>query len=234
MTIEGLAVQVTPPVALTSLTTDRIVRHYLHAKRIVIEYGFATEIHWQRSRRVQDITDVDFLRETAWVILSSGMRESVIRGLFPQLTDALHKWHPHMVLADTRARTRALQIFHHERKIEAIFVGARIAHRLSTESLRDALLHEPSALLSSLPYVGPVTIRHLAKNLGVTMAKPDRHLARLAAKAGRADAEELCKEISDWVGDSIPVVDIVLWRWATLHKTMCRDSRCDGLPHPRD
>lgn len=214
------------------LTTDRVVRHYLHAKRIVIESGFASEITWQHSVRIEDATEVSFLREAAWVVLSSGMRETVIRNIFPRLADVFHAWRPGMVTADPNARTRALHIYHHKSKIEAIVTAAGVAQRLGPEGVRYALAHEPDTLFDALPYIGPVTRRHLAKNLGVALAKPDRHLARLAVAAGRCGVDDLCQEISDWVGDAIHVVDIVLWRWATLHQRMCTYSLCEGLPHP--
>lgn len=215
------------------LTTDRVVRHYLHAKRIVIESGFASEITWQHSVRVEDVTEVSFLRETAWVVLSSGMRETVIRNVFPRLAIAFHHWQPHMVTADPDAHFKALRIYRHESKIKAVLTAASVAQHLGEEGIRHALTYEPDTLFDSLPYIGPVTRRHLAKNLGAALAKGDRHLARLAAATGRCDVDTLCQEISEWIGDTIPVVDIVLWRWATLHQKACTYLFCDGLPHPQ-
>ena len=219
--------------ASKTLTTDHVVRHYLHAKRIVIESGFAAEVTWQHSVCIADVTEASFLREAAWVVLSAGMRESVIRSIFPRLTILFHEWQPHMITNDPHIRTRALGIYNHKSKIEAILTAASIAQSLGADGLRNALLHEPEALFDALPYIGPVTRRHLAKNLGVALAKPDRHLARLADAAGRGTVDQLCHEISDWTGDSIPVVDIVLWRWATLHQQKCAYPPCDGLPHPQ-
>jgi hypothetical protein len=80
----------------------------------------------------------------------------------------------------------------------------------------------------TLPYVGPVTWRHLAKNLGAPVAKTDRHLVRLAA--GRPSVDVMCDEIGRWLGEPVAVVDIVLWRWSVPHAQDCREPR-DGLPH---
>jgi hypothetical protein len=91
-------------------------------------------------------------------------------------------------------------------------------------------LRDPEPFLRSLPYIGPVTWRHLAKNLGAPVAKADRHLVRLAAATGRRDVDGMCAEISDWVGEPVAVVDIVLWRWAVLHATACGQP-CLGRPH---
>lgn len=147
----------------TPLTTDHVVRHYLHAKRIVIESGFASEVTWQRSVCIDDVTEATFLRETAWVVLSSGMRETVIRSVFPRLTAAFHDWRPHLVAADADARSRALRTFGHVSKIDAILTAAQVTRDLGSKGIRHALYHNPDALFDALPYIGPVTRRHLAK-----------------------------------------------------------------------
>jgi hypothetical protein len=72
--------------------------------------------------------------------------------------------------------------------------------------------------LETLPYVGPVTAFHLAKNLGLNVAKPDRHLSRLATATGFSDAHALCAELGAVLGEPVPVIDIVLWRFATLSR----------------
>ena len=71
-------------------------------------------------------------------------------------------------------------------------------------------------MLKSLPYIGPVTCYHLAKNIGLQVAKPDRHLTRLANHTGYNDVQLFCEDISRQTGDSIPAVDIVLWRFASI------------------
>jgi hypothetical protein len=54
---------------------------YLTAKERVIEAGFADEIDWQEKVSLEDLDESTFLRESAWVVLSSGFRETVLRGL---------------------------------------------------------------------------------------------------------------------------------------------------------
>ncbi len=211
--------------------TEELVRRYLTAKRIVIDAGYAAEIFWQTGTSISKVTSRTFLREAAWVILSAGMRESVVRDRFPALTAALHNFDPAAIARDPEVRISALDVFRHKRKIDAILAIAALAHRLGTRGIRRALVNDSDRLLRHLPYMGPATSRHLAKNLGVPVAKPDRHLVRLADVAGRADPDHLCAEIARWLGDPIPVVDIVLWRWATLHQGRCTAQSCDGLPH---
>jgi hypothetical protein len=57
---------------------------------------------------------------------------------------------------------------------------------------------------------------HLAKNLGLPVAKPDRHLVRIAGAAGYPNVDALCKDISEITQHPPSVVDVVLWRFATI------------------
>ncbi|MGB6288676.1 MAG: hypothetical protein WBF36_00940 [Desulfobulbales bacterium] len=61
-----------------------------------------------------------------------------------------------------------------------------------------------------------VQFNNLAKILGLDVAKNDRHLARIAQHCGYSDAHSLCHEISILTGQSASVVDVVLWRFATM------------------
>jgi len=212
-------------------STGALARSYLNAKRAVIGAGYAGELDWQQTRRVADVTDIEFVRQSAWVILSAGMRESVVSAVFPRLGTALHAFDPRAMCSDPSARDAAMRVFAHERKVDAILAIAAVAMRLGSDGLRHELARDAFGFVSSLPYMGPATSRHLAKNLGVPAAKPDRHLLRIAESAGRAGADELCKEIGSWLDEPVCVVDIVLWRWATIHGRRCAKHACDGLPH---
>lgn len=215
-------------------STDELVRSYLAAKRVVVEGGFAHEIAWQAAARSWAPTTSAFVREAAWVVLCAGMRESVIRGVFEQLTHALRGFDPNALAADWRAaRAAALAVFGHERKVDAILRIAVTAECMGEYGLRDALAGDPQLFLCSLPHIGPVTWRHLAKNLGVPVAKPDRHLVRIARATARPSVDVLCDEIAAWLGEPVPVVDVVLWRWSVLHSRDCRETCATVLHRPR-
>jgi hypothetical protein len=49
--------------------------------------------------------------------------------------------------------------------------------------------------------------------LGFHTAKPDRHLARLAASLGFPDVQKMCRTIAAALAEPVSVVDIVLWRY---------------------
>ncbi|MBA7467119.1 hypothetical protein ES707_02315 [subsurface metagenome] len=71
--------------------------------------------------------------------------------------------------------------------------------------------------LKSLPHIGDITKYHLARNLGLNYAKPDRHLVRISNLFEHTNVQELCKKLSILTDDPIGLVDLVLWRFATLY-----------------
>jgi hypothetical protein len=211
------------------LSTDELVRAYLRAKRLVVDRGYAHEVAWQSHAAAEQLTPQRFVQEAAWVVLCTGMSEAVVRRLFPQFGVGLGNFDPDwLTVHASAARALALDVFRHERKIDSILRIAATAHALGADGLRRGM-GDPERFLLALPYIGPVTWRHLAKNLGAPVAKSDRHLTRLARAAGRPSADDLCGEISLWLGDPIAVVDVVLWRWSVLHARSC-GRNCSRLP----
>lgn len=212
--------------------TSDLVAAYVAAKREVIEAGYVDEIAWQRDVRLFNVDPTTFTREAAWVILSAGMSTVAVERRFPQLATVLHQWNPQSMMEDQLARGKALALFAHPGKIGAIWFAATTAAALGARGLLHALQDDPRAFLTTLPYIGPVTWAHLAKNLGVPTAKADRHLERLSRACQRSSPQDLCGEIGSWLDEPTPVVDVVLWRYATLHATRCKHHGCQGIPHP--
>jgi hypothetical protein len=73
----------------------------------------------------------------------------------------------------------------------------------------------------------------LAKNLGVDTAKPDRHLVRVAEATGYSSPATLCEHLARIVGDAAAVVDVVIWRFATIsadYENFFQQRRCLGPP----
>ena len=204
---------------ITPLDPIQLASLYMSAKERVIEAGFASEIDWQEDASLDDLDERIFLRESAWVVLATGFREAVLRRRFAKVSQAFLCWSSadSIVAQRETCRSDALAAFANERKIDAI-IG--IAERVASEGIdiiRRKIAEQGTAFLQEFPYLGPVTSCHLAKNLGVVMVKPDRHLTRMARKTGYQSADHMCRRISDVVGDSLSVIDIVLWRYATIH-----------------
>jgi hypothetical protein len=90
------------------------------------------------------------------------------------------------------------------------------AHRIESEgfeAFRVRIEGDTMSELEKFPYIGTVTKFHLAKNLGLDVAKPDRHLVRVANRFGYEDVQKMCRDIFDICGDKIAVADLVLWRF---------------------
>ena len=198
--------------------TNKAVRKYLVAKEIVIEEGYGEEINWQASLCFDDVNESTFLRELAWVVLSSGMRERVVRNLFDDISRCFFNWGSAELIADNEEKCLhdAIRYFNNEPKISAITKAAKKINGLGFSRLKMMIRENPIETLQDFSYIGPITVYHLAKNIGLPVAKPDRHLTRIANMEGYSDVQEFCNEISRLSGDSTPVVDIVLWRFATI------------------
>ena len=192
------------------------VKTFARAREYVASSNLSGEVEWQRTRRISQFTETDLLREAAWVILCSGFREAIVRRLFDKISLSFCDWESarSIVASASACRANALASIRNAKKIDAILGVARRVDCIGFGPLRGRILQEPIAELQQFPFIGPVTSWHLAKNLGFEVAKPDRHLVRLARTLGFGNAQELCGSIALAVDEAVHVVDIVLWRYA--------------------
>lgn len=173
---------------------------YMDLKREIIARGHADEIDWAET--VKPVADsLTFWREYTWVILNSGMKNQVARKIADKVYPAVE------------GGGSAATVFGHKGKCAAIDRGWREREvwfqtywRLTTDAAKMEFLRE-------LPWIGGITCWHLAKNLGANVAKPDRHLVRIAGAEG---THALCERLSNVTGDRIATVDLVIWRAANL------------------
>ena len=213
---------------VTPLSAEELVSLYLAAKEQIIAEGFADEVDWQESVASKRWTESTFLSESAWVVLSAGFREAVLRRRFGEVSKAFLDWKSAALIVANRdtCLAHALNAFGNRRKMDAI---VRIVDRVADEGIEAIRRHvedRGTEFLQELPYVGPVTACHLAKNLGIVMVKPDRHLTRLAAKVGCESPLDMCRSISECVGDSLSVIDVVLWRYSTMRADRLLERGC--------
>lgn len=202
--------------AQVAMASEREVHFYCAAKKCLLSAGFAPEIKWQLEQKFDAFTETDLLRESAWVILCSGFKETVVRRRFDVISLCFCDWESAADICNsaTRCRSTALAAFGNRQKIEAIIDTAALVNRVGFAQLKRDILRDPIYTVRLFPFIGPITAFHLAKNLGYATAKPDRHLVRLAAVLGYQDVHLLCSSLSQATGDPIQVVDVVLWRYA--------------------
>jgi hypothetical protein len=183
--------------------------------------GFTEEIEWQRSAQIDNFAESDFLREAAWVVLCSGFREKIVRRIFDHISLCFCEWESAAAIleSDPACRLAAMASFRHDVKLRAIVKIADKVNSVGFAAFKRAVLADPLEELRRLQYIGPITALHLAKNLGLDIAKPDRHLVRISAKFGFESADHFCSELSRRTGEQRNVVDLIIWRYLADNKT---------------
>ncbi|WP_437978888.1 hypothetical protein WMF11_22620 [Sorangium sp. So ce295] len=206
---------------------------YVGAKECVVRAGFGWEIDWQEQLMLERVDECHILREQAWVVLSSGMRAAVVARLFEQISHAFCDWDAVAIRENpTRCVQRALVSFSHPGKINAIAENCRMLAVEGVDAWKRSLRAHGPTWLTRFSYIGPVTCWHLAKNVGMDVVKPDRHLVRMAQASGARDPSALCALFASLTGDRLAVVDLVLWRYATLRPDYVSEIRALKLDEP--
>lgn len=206
---------------------DSAVEIFHRAMDYVREADLFEEIKWQRNVSFSEFDESQLLRESAWVILCSGFRETVVRRHFDYISLAFCDWESAEAIVDSypSCKISALAAFKNEAKIQAIVGVAQRIKEVGFSLLRTLIIANPIEELSRMPYVGNITVWHLAKNLGMDVAKHDRHLARVSMKLGFGDAHKLCESLAGMVGEQARVIDLAIWRYladnASYRKHWC-------------
>ena len=197
---------------------------YRTAKDWVLRSRFSSEVSWQCTVRPEAFSEVTFLREAAWVILCTGFKESIVRAKLGYVSLCFFDWSSAELIHKNSSLcvATALHGFANHRKIKAIAKMAELIAESGFPNLKQSLLCNPIATVRKFPYIGPITARHLLKNLGFDVAKADRHLARLAARLRFSNVKSLCEELALSTGDPIRVIDVILWRFCEQHSGAAR------------
>src|SRR5690348_8871950 len=118
---------------------------YLTAKEVVISSGYAFEVDWQHDVSFSVLCESVFLREMAWVVLSAGMKESVIRVKFSAISSAFLDWKDakSITLRRKECMRSAIDVFSHHRKMSAILDIATEVHSRGFEFVKQHLVHNP-------------------------------------------------------------------------------------------
>jgi len=201
------------------MSDDRPAWFYELCKAWMSTSEFEGELQWIASRVADSLSESTFLEEAAWIVLCSGFRESVVRRCFGRISFAFFDWQSARLIVEDGKNcvSIAKTTFGNERKLRGIVEIAALVDAQGFSSFKERFLSEPLKTATELPYMGLITAHHLLKNLGVPSAKPDRHLVRLASAFGFVDAHKFCEMLSVISGDSVSVVDSILWRFCEQH-----------------
>ncbi|HMF60921.1 MAG TPA: hypothetical protein VK595_11145, partial [Vicinamibacterales bacterium] len=123
---------------------------YVELRDRLAAFGYAHEYDWSQS--VAAPTDaLDFFAEYGWVVVNSGMRNQVAQRIWGRIVDALNVDQP------------VTSAFGHPGKAAAI---QRVWNERQDFYARYMAADDKIAFLADLPWIGPITKWHLAKNFG--------------------------------------------------------------------
>ena len=168
---------------------------FLRIATAVRAAGYTDAIEWSENIKLPAIAE-DFATEAIYVICNSGMSNTVAVPIFERCMEALH--HGKSVAT----------VFGHPGKAVAIDKIWRRRRSLYRKLLKADDVVE---FCGTLPWTGPTTKYHLAKNLGADVAKPDVHMIRLADPEG-VTPQQLCERLATETGYRVATVDLILWR----------------------
>ena len=171
------------------------LRRFRRLEQAICEAGYAEDISWSEALGPPEDAEA-FGRAAAYVIINSGMKNEVAELIYAKCLKAIERG---------RSVTKVYGHYAKARAIDAIWQN-RLRHFGTFVATDDKL-----AFCHALPWIGPVTQYHLAKDLGVDVAKPDVHLARLAVR-DRTTVERMCKRLSKQSGYRVATIDTILWR----------------------
>lgn len=171
------------------------LKRFRRLEAAVVRAGYGETIDWAENIRPPADADA-FAREAIYVIANSGMRTSVALLIVERCLGAI-----------AEAQSVAT-VFGHPGKVAAIDTIWRDREQLFAAFLA---CDDPVAFCATLPWVGPVTSRHLAKNLGADVAKNDVHLQRLADREA-ISVDELCARLATQTSYRVATIDTLLWR----------------------
>ena len=157
--------------------------------------GYGETIDWSERIRPPEHAE-EFAARAIYVVCNSGMRVTVARPIFERCMQSL------------ATGNSATTVFGHPGKGPAIDSIWQQRHKLF-EGYGRAIAK--LQYLEGLPWIGPVTKHHLAKNLGADTAKPDVHLERLA-RHDRTSTQSLCRRLAKLTGYRVATIDTILWR----------------------
>ena len=183
------------------LQLDYLKQLYETAKKEVLNSKYAWEVNLVEKRVFEEQTPKDFLIEYVFVVCNSGMRNQVAEKIFERYME------------------QGIVAIKHPLKKKAI-LEAEQDYKKWFETLKIRKQHHTELdFLGSLPHIGKITKYHLARNLGFDVAKPDRHMQKLAELFGYVDPNHMCIDLHMFTGGEYRVgtIDVILWRFCNLN-----------------
>jgi hypothetical protein len=189
-----------------------------------VRANYYDRLDYYRGLRFTDTTPDLFWNEYVWCVYAAGFSSKVLDKKWPALKAAYGDWRD----LTAKRRKLVLAVIRREDKFKACLQVANMmqgaargyAHNEWWLKFQIVMLGTPERL-QMLPWIGPVSCYHLARNIGLDCVKPDLHLVRLAEHYGFCSPLRMCEYISvNRKDERLGVVDLVLFyacsTWGTL------------------
>ncbi len=192
-------------------------------------------------------SECDFMRECAWAIFGAAFDSETLAKLWPVLEEAFCNWCVADIVAQREiVRARALEVFNHEKKVDAVLEIAQWLYAQKWSDVRDTLLSlcerdrrgdlvvtdRLIRWLDERRYVGPTLAAYIAKDVGIGSVKDDRVMRRLAKYLGyspdEAGVRRMARDVQSFVNEKLNVIDTVLWNWAMEQEWLKDSEGCDS------
>lgn len=189
----------------------KLLDFFEKAHKHVVSCGYHWEIDLVENRTFDKIDAKQFFWEYCFVVLNWGVRNQVAQKDFDKFA----------IAEDVSVITCRFK----DKKRNAISI-AKNSYTIWYEGLKRS--DTPDKYLQSLPCIGKVISKHLARNIGIDCVKPDIWMTRLADKYGFYDTDSnpdpnyMCEMIQIHLPrPGIPhyrigTIDVILWRYCNL------------------
>jgi len=201
---------------------------FAKAEKFVRE-NYPEDLAWSREQVEKEplagILIPIFLREYAYVVYCSGFKQSIVEKHWPHLYYIYKGFNPQSIIRNKEdVKREALEHIGNKRKVTSIIDVAEQMNNMNQrgwEEYKQRIRESAPSfdVLEELPFIGPRTKFHLARNIGFDVAKPDRHLDRIASAYGMSTAE-MCEYLSGrsdvlvGIHYGVHTIDSIFWRAA--------------------
>lgn len=179
-------------------------------------------LSWVRHRRRPTEANTEyFLAEYTFIVSAAGFRESTVQKRFDGLRTALGGFDlARLKEMSSDAIEAAYMAYMLRNRVKARAVAATLRRFTARTWEFDDLMRRLEEtrdvdVLKQLPYIGDALKYHLARNLGLDVAKPDVHMVRIAPRFGyppdAAGVQAMCEYVAAARPDRVGTIDYVLW-----------------------
>jgi hypothetical protein len=211
------------------LMNQELARQCYRSAEAYVREHCSEELEWVKGISPDlfaNMTCDAFLAQYCWVVYASGFKVSILTQKFEQMKAAYCNFDLEHICG-LESLDAPLAAINNQAKAKGFFKGCRLIREEGFEKFKARVRSEGIDALSTLPFIGSITKKHLARNIGLLdVAKDDVWLVRLAKAFEAGNVDELTDFLSKDLRERKGVVDLILWRY-------CADGMWEGcsLPH---